>query len=45
MDFTARHYYPALFNFVLYPVEIAGVLEYAVGSTVLFYPVEKALNG
>lgn len=41
MDFTARHYIPALFNLVLYPVDVAGVIEYAIGSAVLFLSSRK----
>jgi hypothetical protein len=44
MDFTARHYIPALFNIVLYPVDIAGVFEYAVGSAVLFLSSRKGVK-
>lgn len=44
MDFTARHYIPALFNFVLYPVDVAGVIEYAVGSAVLFLSSKKSVE-
>jgi hypothetical protein len=44
MDFTARHYIPALFNLVLYPVDVAGVFEYAVGSAVLFLSSMKGVE-
>ena len=44
MDFTARHYLPELFTFVLYPVDIAGVFEYAVGSAVLFLSSKKGIE-
>jgi hypothetical protein len=44
MDFTARHYIPALFNFVLYPVDVAGVIEYTVGSAVLFLSSKKGVE-
>lgn len=44
MDFTARHYLPALFSIVLYPVDIAGVFEYTVGSTVLFLSSRKGVE-
>jgi hypothetical protein len=41
MDYLARHLYPALFNFVLYPIDIAGVIEYSVGVAVLFFSSRK----
>jgi hypothetical protein len=44
MDFTARHYIPALFNFVLYPVDVAGVFEYVVGSAVLLLSSKKGVE-
>lgn len=44
MDFTARHYVPALFNFVLYPLDVAGVIEYTVGSAVLFLSSKKSVE-
>jgi hypothetical protein len=44
MDFMARHYVPALFDFVLYPVDVAGVFEYAVGSAVLFFSSRKGVE-
>jgi hypothetical protein len=44
MDFTARNYIPALFNFVLYPIDIAGVIEYTVGSAVLFLSSRKGVE-
>jgi hypothetical protein len=44
MDFTARHYIPALFNIVLYPVDVAGVIEYSVGSAVLLLSSRKDIE-
>jgi hypothetical protein len=44
MDFTARHYIPALFNIVLYPVDVAGVIEYSVGSAVLLFSNRKDIE-
>ena len=44
MDFTARHYIPSLFNFVLYPIDVAGVLEYTVGSAVMFLSSKKGVE-
>jgi hypothetical protein len=41
IDFVARNYCPALFSCVLYPVDVAGVFEYAVGSAVLFLSSRK----
>jgi hypothetical protein len=44
MDFTARHFYPALFNFVLYPVDVAGVIEYSVGGAVLYLSSKRSVE-
>jgi hypothetical protein len=44
MDFTARHYYPALFSFVLYPVDIAGEIEYTIGSVILFASSKRSVE-
>lgn|GEM_PF-4215498 len=44
MDFVARNYYPALFTLVLYPVDVAGVIEYSIGSAVLYLSSRRGLE-
>ncbi|XHH10176.1 MAG: hypothetical protein ACFCUE_05980 [Candidatus Bathyarchaeia archaeon] len=44
MDYTANHYLPALFNCVLYPVDIAGVIEYTVAFAILSFSYRKGIE-
>jgi hypothetical protein len=44
MDFVARNYFPALFTLVLYPIDVAGVIEYTVGSAVLYLSSRKDIE-
>jgi uncharacterized membrane protein len=44
MDYVARHLYPALFNFVLYPIDVAGVIEYSMGSAILYVSSRKSVE-
>ncbi len=44
MDYIARNYYHGLFNFVLYPVDFAGVIEYSIGATVLYLSNKKGIE-
>ena len=43
MDFIARNFYPRLFQFVLYPVDIAGVIEYTVASIILVSSLKRGI--
>jgi hypothetical protein len=44
MDYLARHFYPNLFSFVLYPIDVAGAIEYSVGATVLYVSMRKSVE-
>ncbi len=44
MDFMGRHLYPALFSIVVYPVDLAGTIEYTVGSAVLYLSSRKSIE-
>ncbi len=44
MDYIARNFYPSLFGFVLYPIDIAGVIEYSVGTAVLYVSHRKSVE-
>jgi hypothetical protein len=44
MDYLARNFYPALFGFVLYPINIAGTIEYSVGTVVLYISHRKSVE-
>ena len=44
MDFTANNYLPALFNCVLYPIDVAGVIEYTVAFAVLSVSYKKGIE-
>jgi hypothetical protein len=44
IDFVARNFYPALFTCILYPVDVAGLFEYAVGSVALFLSSRKGVE-
>jgi hypothetical protein len=44
MDYLGRNIYPALFNFVLYPVDFAGMVEYSVGIAVLYMSSRRSVE-
>ncbi len=44
MDYTARCFVPSLFNMVLFPVDVAGVIEYTVAFGVLFASYKKGIE-
>jgi hypothetical protein len=44
MDYTANNYLPALFNCVLYPIDIAGTIEYATAFAVLSVSYKKGVE-
>ncbi len=36
MDYLGRYIYPALFSLIVYPVDLAGAIEYSVGFSILY---------
>jgi hypothetical protein len=44
MDYTAHYFVPSLFSMVLYPVDVAGVIEYTVAFGVLFGSYKKGVE-
>jgi len=44
IDYLARHSYPALFGIVLYPIDIAGTIEYSVGIVVFYVSSKRSIE-
>ena len=44
MDYMGRHSYPFLFGFLVYPIDVAGSIEYAVGFAVLYLSSKRGIE-
>jgi hypothetical protein len=44
MDYLGNHVFPSLFTFILYPIDLAGIIEYTVGFLALFVSYKKQVE-